>query len=46
MEAIEFVNRESVINEEEGQAIRLAINKADKALAETMCKYFGVKLAA
>jgi hypothetical protein len=46
LHAIEFVNRESVINDEEGQAIRLAINKADKNLAETMCKYFGVKLAA
>ena len=46
LQAIEFVNRESVISEEEGQAIRTAINKADKQLAQTMCTYFGVKLAA
>jgi hypothetical protein len=44
--AIDFVNGQNGINDEEGQAIRLAINKADKGLAETMCKYFGVKLLA
>jgi hypothetical protein len=43
--ATEFVNRESPISMEEAEAIQAAINLNDKALAETMCTYFGVKLA-
>lgn len=44
--AIEFVNNQMPINEEEAVAIQAAINTNDKALATTMCTYFGVKLAA
>jgi hypothetical protein len=46
MEAINFVNAGSQISKTEAESIQLAINRADKKLAETMCKYFGVKLAA
>jgi hypothetical protein len=46
MEAIKFINDGNVINEQESDAIRTAINAGDKELAETMCKYFNVKLAA
>lgn len=44
--AIEFVNRQQSISGEESVAIQTAINTNDKALAQTMCSYFGVKLAA
>jgi hypothetical protein len=46
MDAIDFVNKGSVISFDEQEAITAAINQADKALAKTMIDYFGVKLAA
>lgn len=46
LEAIEWTNKGLNLSGEEGEAIRAAINFADKELAQTMCKYFGVKLAA
>lgn len=45
MEAIEFVNKDMPINEEEAMGIQAAINHNDRKLAETLCSYFGVKLA-
>jgi hypothetical protein len=44
--AIDFVNQGNVISTDEANDVRKAINQADKKLAQTMCKYFGVKLAA
>lgn len=44
--AIEFVNNNHQISEEEGTAVQAAINTNNMALANTMCSYFGVKLAA
>jgi hypothetical protein len=44
--AVEFVNQDNKISRTEADGIQLAINKADKQLAEELCKYFGVKLAA
>lgn len=46
MQAINFVNDENKISKTESDGIQLAINKCDKKLAEELCKYFGVKLAA
>lgn len=46
MSAIEFVNNNQSISEEEANAIQIAINSNNKELAQTMCTYFGVKLAA
>lgn len=46
LNAIDFVNQGNPISESETDGIRLAINKGDKELATTMCKYFGVKLLA
>ena len=44
--AIEFVNNKHQISPEEGEGIIAAINTNDKKLADTLCTYFGVKLAA
>lgn len=44
-QAIEFVNRRNPISREEGEGIQAAINLNDKELANTLCTYFGVKLA-
>lgn len=46
LQAVKFVNDGNSITNEEGEAIRTAINASDKELADTMCKYFKVKLAA
>jgi hypothetical protein len=46
LEAVQFVNNQSTIGEEEAHAIQTAINQNNKELAQTMCSYFGVKLAA
>lgn len=46
MKAVDFVNDENKISKTEADGIQLAINKCDKNLAENLCKYFGVKLAA
>jgi hypothetical protein len=46
MQAIDFVNMQSAINEDESYGIQLAINTNNKSLAQTLCTYFGVKLAA
>jgi hypothetical protein len=45
MEAIEFINRKNPVTREEADAIQLAINTNNKELAQTLCTYFGVKLA-
>lgn len=44
MDAINFVNQESPIATEEGDAVQQAINTGNKELAKTMCDYFGVKI--
>jgi len=44
--AINFVNDQNQISKDEANGIQMAINTADKKLAKTMCKYFGVQLAA
>jgi len=44
--AIGFVNDQNKISKTEADGIQLAINQCDKKLAEELCKYFGVKLAA
>lgn len=44
--AVDFVNDGININKTEADGIQLAINKCDKKLAEELCKWFGVKLAA
>jgi hypothetical protein len=46
MEAIEFVNSGNPIGEDEAKGIQAAINFNDRKLAQTLCTYFGVKLAA
>lgn len=46
LEAIDFVNNNSPLTGEHAKSIITAINTADKELASTICKYFGVKLAA
>jgi hypothetical protein len=46
LQAVEFVNTGASVNMEEAEAIQAAINLNDKPLAQTMCDYFGVKLAA
>jgi hypothetical protein len=45
LSAVEFVNQENPISGEESKAIQAAINFNDKPLAQTLCTYFGVKLA-
>jgi len=44
--AIEFVNMEANLSQEEGDGIRAAINFNNAELASTLCSHFGVKLAA
>jgi hypothetical protein len=46
MEAIEFVNMEAPMDMKTAEAIQAAINFNNKELAQTLCTYFGVKLAA
>lgn len=45
MAAYEFAAAQTPLTREEGDAIQLAINGNDKQLAQTLCTYFGVKLA-
>lgn len=46
LEAIEFVNADRPVSMEEAEGVQAAINFNNKELAQTLCTYFGIKLAA